>query len=363
MADPHLILFDGACGFCRRTVRWLLARDAAGRFTAIPYQEAPSPPMTPALADACRRAVHVVRADGGILRGGRAVLFILEHTGMGAPARALALPPFVWLVELGYRAVAGNRSLLGRIFPSRAACGFTPIRPPDRRPVMFQQWRCLTFLHWPVEGEALRRLLPPGLELDTFQGQAFVGLVPFTMRNVRPAGLPAVPALSHFHEFNVRTYVLDRHGRPGVWFFSLDAGNKFAAALARRWFKLPYFHAEMALEAPAPDQRRYRSARLEAGPVPPGCELTTTFGGPAGPAVPGTLAHFLIERYVLFAWSGTGLLSGQVHHRPYPIRPATAQLQSESLLAAADILRPESAPLVHYSDGVDVEVFGLLPVD
>jgi uncharacterized protein YqjF (DUF2071 family) len=75
------------------------------------------------------------------------------------------------------------------------------------------------------------------------------------------------------------------------------------------------------------------------------------------------LAHFLIERYVLFAWSGTGLLSGQVHHRPYPIRPATAQLQSESLLAAADILRPESAPLVHYSDGVDVEVFGLLPVD
>ena len=110
----HTILYDGACGLCRRAVDWACARDKHSMFTAIPYQEAPSPPMTPALVTACHRAVHVVQADGRILKSGRAVLFILERTGMGAPARLLACPPFLWLVELAYRLVAGNRSFFGR---------------------------------------------------------------------------------------------------------------------------------------------------------------------------------------------------------------------------------------------------------
>jgi predicted DCC family thiol-disulfide oxidoreductase YuxK len=114
MTSLHLILFDGDCGFCRRAVLWLESRDREGRFTAIPYQESPSPPMTPSLFKACARAVHVVRADGGILRGGRAVLFILEHTGMGILARVLAWPPSVWGVELGYWMVARNRPFFGR---------------------------------------------------------------------------------------------------------------------------------------------------------------------------------------------------------------------------------------------------------
>jgi predicted DCC family thiol-disulfide oxidoreductase YuxK len=116
MADPHLILFDGACGLCRRAAAWAGARDRRGLFRAVPYWEAPAPPMTPELFSACARAVHVVRSDGRILRGGRAVLFVLEHTGMGGWARVLGLPPMVWGVELGYWIVAHNRRLFGRFF-------------------------------------------------------------------------------------------------------------------------------------------------------------------------------------------------------------------------------------------------------
>jgi uncharacterized protein YqjF (DUF2071 family)/predicted DCC family thiol-disulfide oxidoreductase YuxK len=370
MAGQHLILFDGDCGFCRRVVAWLGRRDRGCRFRAIPYQEAPAPPMTPALAEACRRAVHVQRNDGRILRGGRAVLFILEQTGMGFPARIAACPPLVWIVELGYRLVASHRSFFGRFLFTRSAPAASPgqgvdraalARRPARIPVLRQQWQHLSFLHWPVDAGALQRLLPAGLTVDTFQGQAFVGLVPFTMGNVRPAPLPPVPGLSHFHEFNVRTYVLDRQGRPGVWFFSLDAASRVAVTLGRRWFKLPYFLAEMELGIAGGNQRHYRCARM--GPFAAGCDLLTTFSGAARPAIAGTLEHFLIERYFLFTHSSEGLLRGQVHHSPYLVQTARAELRSETLLAAAGIARPESAPLVHYSAGVEVEVFGLQPVE
>jgi len=234
----------------------------------------------------------------------------------------------------------------------------TPGQRPDRSPVLFQQWRHLTFLHWEVRPHVLQRLLPQGLTVDTFGGKAYVGLVPFTMQNVRPRWLPAVPALSDFHELNVRTYVLDRHGRPGVWFFSLDAANRIAVALARLSFRLPYFFAKMELDNTVAGQCAYRSARLSPG-RPAGCDLTARFWGPPGPAAPGTLEHFLIERYFLFATAGEGLFIGQVHHRPYPIQAAAAQIRWENLLAAAGIETLGGRPLVHYAEGVDVEVFGL----
>ena len=122
--DRHIILFDGDCGLCRRVADWVRLRDTGHRFDLIPYQEAPAPPMTPALAAACRRAVHVVRRDGRILRAGKAALFILEHTGLGVPARILAIPPLLWLVELGYQLVARNRSFFGRFL----------FRPGSRKP-------------------------------------------------------------------------------------------------------------------------------------------------------------------------------------------------------------------------------------
>lgn len=366
MDGQHLLLFDGDCGFCRRVVAWLGARDRARRFRAVPYQEAPSPPMTPALAEACRRAVHVLRRDGSILKGGRAVLFILEQTGMGSLARIAARPPLVWLVELGYRLVASHRPFFARFLftrsspaaPPQGSDRAAPARPPDRAPVLRQQWRHLSFLHWPADAAALQEMLPPGLTVDTFAGQAYVGLVPFSMCNVRPALLPPVPGLSHFHETNVRTYVLDRQGRPGVWFFSLDAASRVAVALGRRCFRLPYVFADMELGTGDGNQRHYRSARPGAGP---GCDLTVTFSGPARPAAPGTLEHFLIERYRLFTLAGAELQLGQVHHAPYPVQQASARIRSETLLAAAGIARTDALPLVHYAAGVDVEVFGLLP--
>ena len=138
-----------------------------------------------------------------------------------------------------------------------------PTREPDRRPVMRQSWRELLFLHWPISPDQLRPLVPPSLDLDLFEGIAYVGLVPFTMTGVRPVGLPSVRGISNFHETNVRTYV-HRDGRdPGVWFFSLDAANRLAVYLARTFFHLPYYHARMFLEHEPPA----RSGRPSSNPL------------------------------------------------------------------------------------------------
>ena len=131
-----------------------------------------------------------------------------------------------------------------------------PTRRPDQRAVMRQRWADLLFLHWPVAPETLQPLLPPGLTLDTFEGQAYVGLVPFTMTGVRPVWAPPVRWLSNFHETNVRTYVHREGKDPGVWFFSLDAANSIAVRIARAAWKLPYHYARMSL-----------SRRAAAGPV------------------------------------------------------------------------------------------------
>ena len=119
----HWIVWDGACGFCRRAVDWALARDVAGRFEAVPYQDLPTPPMTPALREACRAAVHVRTTDGRWLRGGRACLFVLERIGFPRLARIAQWPPLVWLVELGYRVVARNRPFFSRLVAQRASRG------------------------------------------------------------------------------------------------------------------------------------------------------------------------------------------------------------------------------------------------
>jgi uncharacterized protein YqjF (DUF2071 family) len=234
----------------------------------------------------------------------------------------------------------------------------TPTRRPDARPVMYQRWRTLLFLHWEFPAEVLARMLPPGLTLDTHEGRAWVGLVPFTMRGVRPAGLPAVPPLSNFHETNVRTYVHREGKDPGVWFFSLDAANRLAVKLARAWFKLPYHFASMELKHEGAGIS-YRSERRWPAPVPARCAVRCSPKGEASASTPGTLQHFLVERYFLYTVHGGRLWSGQVHHAPYPVRGAEVEGLDESLLAAAGLARPASAPLVHFSDGVDVDVFRL----
>jgi uncharacterized protein YqjF (DUF2071 family) len=226
---------------------------------------------------------------------------------------------------------------------------------------MRQNWHHLLFLHWAVGPEQLRPLVPLELELDLFEGRAYVGLVPFTMTGVRPVWAPAVPGLSSFHETNVRTYV-HRAGRdPGVWFFSLDAANPIAVALARTFFHLPYYHARMRLTLES-GAVAYASQRRRAGAAPASCAIRARPTGSAGPAQAGTLEHFLAERYYLYTTHRSQLYRGQVHHSPYPLQTADVLALDETLLAAAGIRRPEEAPLAHFARSVSVEVFRLARV-
>jgi uncharacterized protein YqjF (DUF2071 family) len=235
----------------------------------------------------------------------------------------------------------------------------SPTLRPEGQAVMYQSWNTLLFLHWEVDPEPLARLLPPGVELDTYEGKAYVGLVPFTMTGVRPRRLPAVSWLSNFHETNVRTYVHCRNANPGVWFFSLDAANAIAVGLARKWFHLPYYYAGMSLSKDSSGWITYRSARRFSNGRPAGCHVVARPVGEVEPARLGSLEHFLAERYILYASRGRGLALGRVHHSPYPLQRAEVLSVEETLLAAAGIARPETAPLAHFASGVRVDVFGL----
>jgi uncharacterized protein YqjF (DUF2071 family) len=253
---------------------------------------------------------------------------------------------------------------------------------PQHRPTGpaagYQSWRDLTFIHWRVPVAAVRDLIPLELEIDTWEGDAWVAIVPFDMQRIRPWWSPAVPGVSWFRETNVRTYV-HREGRdPGVWFFSLEASNTIAVLAARWGWKLPYFRARLDLTRDS-NQIAYSGTRLWPEPTPATYSLTTTLLGPLDEpiegsetansssavlpsAVPGTLEHFLAERYYLYTTDqAKRLYRGQVHHRPYPLQRATVELRQESLLAAAGITRPPGPPdHVCFSPGVDVEVFPLV---
>ncbi len=232
---------------------------------------------------------------------------------------------------------------------------------PGTRPAMYQSWRSLSFLHWKFDPATIQELLPDGLTVDTFEGSTYVGIVAFTMHRVRLPWLPAVPGTSPFHETNVRTYVVDERGRPGVWFFSLEASNGLMAHVARRWYRLPYNCARMEVDTGA-DSTRYESERLCPDPLPAYCRIETCGYGTQFLARPGTLEFFLAERYYLFARSNGRLFSGQVHHVPYPLHTARCTECEETLLRRLNIERPEEGPIAHFSAGVDVEVFGLRPV-
>lgn len=233
-----------------------------------------------------------------------------------------------------------------------------PTRRPDDRPAGFQRWRTLAFLHWEVPADAVAALIPKELSVDTWEGKAWVGVVPFTMKDVSPWWAPSVPGISNFHELNVRTYVHHRGEDPGVWFFSLDAASSIAVLAARAGWHLPYHRASMDLDVTG-DEVRYTSRRLWPGPKPAELSLRYRVGESIGPAEPGSFEHFLAERYLLFADTGSGIERGQVHHKPYPLHRAEVIEVSESVVAAARLPAPSGAPHVLYSPGVDVDVFAL----
>jgi uncharacterized protein YqjF (DUF2071 family) len=234
---------------------------------------------------------------------------------------------------------------------------------------MWQRWRDLLFVHWPFPCQELRGLIPRQLDLDLFEGAAYVGLVPFTMSGVRPAGLPAVPGLSSFHETNLRTYVRLRDHDPGVWFFSLDAASAIAVRLARRFFHLPYHYARMLLEretcpgADAPEALFYAGVRRWPGPLSASYCIRAAPLGQVKLAQVGSLEHFLVERYILYTSWKDRLYQGRVHHAPYPLQSAKLLCVEETLLRAAGLSRPTMTPLAHYARSVDVSVFGLRRAD
>jgi uncharacterized protein len=227
-----------------------------------------------------------------------------------------------------------------------------PLPPPERW-LMGQTWHDLLFAHWGVPAEAVRAHVPDVLPVDTWDGMAWVGVTPFRLNGLRLRATPPPPILSSFLELNARTYVTIG-GKPGIWFFSLDASSRFTVAAARRTYKLPYFHARM--EGPP----HYRCARSDA-------ERPHVFEGSYRPvgrtfnADPGSLEHFLTERDCLYTTDESGTLQrAEIHHPPWPLQAAEAEVQLNTI--PPDGLEVGGEPLLHYAARPDVLIWPLQPV-
>ena len=223
---------------------------------------------------------------------------------------------------------------------------------------MQQVWNDLLFAHWPLPPEVIRPLIPPQLELDTFDGNAWLGVVPFHMSGIRVRGLAPIPYTSHFAELNVRTYVT-YNGRPGVVFFSLDAASPTAVMAARRWFHLPYFNARMVAQIEGANIT-YSSSRTHRGA--PGAEFDATYSptGPVSLSQRGSIDDWLTSRYCLYTIdSRQRVLRGEIHHQPWPLQPAQATITANTMAQAAGITLPDQPPLLHFSKRLDVLIWPL----
>lgn len=242
--------------------------------------------------------------------------------------------------------------------PAFARSDHRPWPYPNRPWSWRQSWRDLLFLHWPVPAAVLRPLVPSALEIQEFDGTSWIGVVPFRMAGVMRRPLPDLPWVSAFPELNVRLYVRtaeeESGGKPGVWFLSLDATNPLAVWAARRFFHLPYYRAKIAVEEEG-DRIRYNAARSASS------ALFRAQYGPTGPVYTtsvGALDHWLTERYCLYALDPRGrLLRNEVHHIPWPLQPARAEIEENTMLQAYGI-QLEGAPLCHFAHRIDVVVWG-----
>lgn len=218
---------------------------------------------------------------------------------------------------------------------------------------MRQSWRDLLFAHWPLSPEEVRPHLPSQLALDTFDGRAWIGLTPFRLEELRVRLLPRLPGVSSFPEVNLRTYV--RAGdRPGVYFFSLDADSTLAVLGARIAYRLPYHRARARVDVR--DGRIRYAMRRRGGAA----ELVAEYrpDGEAAQPEPGTLEHYFVERYALYAIAGSGrVLRAEIHHRPWTLRPAAAEFHRNSVARAAGLPGPSREPLLHFSARQDTLVW------
>jgi uncharacterized protein YqjF (DUF2071 family) len=238
--------------------------------------------------------------------------------------------------------------------PARILAG-TAHRPfplPARGWVQRQSWNDFLFCHWPVPAAEVRAVVPRALDLDLWDGTAWVGVIPFHMTGVTLRRLPDLPWFSSFPELNVRTYV--RVGdTPGVHFLSLDAHNALAVWLARAWYGLPYFRARMAWERDG-DAIRYTSVRTPPGPVPARYAARYTTTGAPRPVAPGSFEAWLVERYVLFVVAGDRVLRADVHHHAWGVQDAEIEIRENTMALANGLRLPDTQPHVLYSPGVDV---------
>jgi hypothetical protein len=239
-----------------------------------------------------------------------------------------------------------------------------PYPLPASRWRMAQRWNDLLFAHWPIPAAEMARLLPAGLEVDTFDGYAWVGVVPFWMDEVRTRAVGerciTVPGTGTFCELNLRTYVRSRiTDRRGVYFFSLDAASALAVIGARTLFHLPYFLASMHQQIEADGTVEYNSKRLLTGRSVRFKASYRGLGQVAGPSRPGTLEHFLTERYCLFTRRAGQVQVGHIHHLPWPLEPAEAEIRINELPAAHGITLPDRPPVLHFTRKLDVYLWSL----
>jgi len=215
--------------------------------------------------------------------------------------------------------------------------------------VMKMRWESLLFAHWRVDAALLRPLIPAGLDIESFDGSAWIGIVPFTMTGVRASFLPPIPGTHSFHELNVRTYVRTPGGEEqdaGVWFFSLDAANRLAVRAARTTYGLPYFDAEMRLERSA-GEVRYASRRTHRNAPEASLEAVWREGEPLPRSRPGSLEHFLTERYCLYAARGARLYRARIWHEPWPLRSAEVVSWRSTMVEALGIAEPGPIAAAH----------------
>jgi len=222
---------------------------------------------------------------------------------------------------------------------------------------MHQYWGKLLFIHWAIDADLLRPLIPTQLSIDTFNGKAWIGVVPFTMWGVRASFLPPVPGTSAFHELNVRTYVHFK-GVPGVWFFSLDAANSLAVWGARTFYYLPYFNAEMSLEQLG-SRIEYASTRKDARGAAAKLRTAWTVGEPLPQSQSGSIEFFLTERYCLYSYHREQLYRSRIFHEPWPLQSATLESYHSTMIASLGLAEPEGEPLVHYAEAIGVRIWPL----
>jgi uncharacterized protein YqjF (DUF2071 family) len=233
---------------------------------------------------------------------------------------------------------------------SQRALSRTDHRPwslPQQPWVGAQTWNDLLFAHWPVPVDRLRPLVPDVMPIDTYDGRAWVGLVPFWMSGVRARAMPALPWVSVFPELNVRTYVT-LEGKPGIFFFSLDAARWHAVLGARAVFRLPYYHARMRASVEG-NLVRYASDRTHWGAPPARLRMSYRSVGAAFNPAPGSLEYFLAERYCLFTGDPRGRpIICEIQHPPWPLQSAEADIRTNTMTSTAGIDLPGVAPLLHF---------------